>query len=160
MKRSWTTRAEKLANKGLIVPPTEEKAMRELTGHKVNPANDTLDVLVMDQPGSGGANHHYQVRGFNTGTNPSDPFTQRYGKPGDHTTLLFQNGPIAEVGVNGITHEALLAVLIDRLECFQAGKFANEYNAAALDHLRSAQGVLLDRTRARMARGVEGTHTV
>lgn len=35
---------------------------------------------------------------------------------------------------------------------------ANDYNAAALTHLQSAQGSLLDRTRERMARGVEGTH--
>lgn len=29
--------------------------MRELTDHKVNPANDVLTVSVIDEPGSGGA---------------------------------------------------------------------------------------------------------
>jgi len=38
--------------------------MRELTGHKVNPANDRLTVRVMDEPGAGGACHHYRVTGF------------------------------------------------------------------------------------------------
>lgn len=124
--------------------------LRELTSHKVNPANDVLVVESHDAPGSGGAHHAYTI------TIPADkrtPYPTKYG-------ILFQNGPIAEVGVNGITHEALLAILVDRLECFQAGKFANDYNAAALNHLRSAQGVLQDRTRERMARNVEGTHTV
>lgn len=116
--------------------------MREITGHKVNPVNDLLTIMAIDAPGSGGANHVYEVLGL----------------PAHSMTLEFQNGPIGEAGVNGITHEVLLAILIDRMEAFQSGPFANDYNAAALDHLCSAKGCLLDRTRERMARGVEGTH--
>lgn len=134
--------------------------MRELTGHKVNPANDLLKIEALDEPGSGGANHLYQITGFNTRSNLSDPFTARHGQPAEHATVLFQNGPIAEAGVNGVTHEALLAILIDRLECFQKGPFANHYNENALGSLKAAQGWLLDRTRSRVERGVEGTHTV
>jgi hypothetical protein len=134
--------------------------MRELTGHKVNPANDVLKIEVLDEPGAGGANHLYHITGFSSRSNASDPWTARHGQPAEHSTILFQNGPIAEVGVNGITHEALLAILIDRLEAFQAGPYANDYNATALSHLQSAQGALLDRTRERMARSVEGTHQV
>ena len=133
--------------------------MRELNGHKVNPANDVLTVHVLDEPGSGGAHHLYQISGFHTVTNRSDPFT--FGghiEPTKRSTILFQNGPINDVGVNGVTHEALLAILIDRLECFQNGPFANDFNKSALWHLREAQTVLLNRTRERMARGVEGTH--
>ena len=62
--------------------------------------------------------------------------------------------------VNGITHEALLAILIDRLECFQHGPFANEYNAEALDCLHTALAALQTRTAIRTARGVEGTHQI
>lgn len=134
--------------------------MRELQGHKVNPANDRLEVTALDVRGSGGANHLYQIHGFNTKTNPSDPFTSRHGSPATYMTVLFQNGPIAEVGINGVTHEALLAILIDRLEAFQKGAYACLENETALAHLRDAQAALQARTRARMARGVEGTHTV
>lgn len=88
--------------------------MREITSHQVNPANDTLTITAEDDPGSGGANHLYMIRGFNTGTNPSCPFVARHGSPAEHATVLLQNGPIAEVGVNGVTHEALLAIVIDR----------------------------------------------
>lgn len=129
---------------------------RELTGHKVNPANDMLRVMVTDEPGAGGANHRYAISGFNAGNNPSEDVSM----PIAHNTIVFQNGPIAEVGVNGVTHEALLAILIDRLEGFQRGKYASRENAIALTHLQDAQHWLQHRTRERMARGVEGTNIV
>lgn len=133
---------------------------RELDGHKVNGCNNTLTVRAIDERGSGNASHLYMIRGFNTETNPSCPFKERYGKPSDHTTILFQNGPIKEAGVNGVTHEVLLAVLIDRLEGFQSGPYACDANQKALDALRVAQESLLSRTKERLSRGVEGTHKI
>ena len=73
---------------------------------------------------------------------------------------MFQQGPIGEVGVNGVTHEALLAILVDRMRSFQAGPYACRENALVLTKLEEAQQWLLSRTRARMVRGVEGTHQV
>lgn len=137
--------------------------MRELTGHKVNGCNDALKISVLDEPGAGGANHLYQISGINTRTNKSCPFNTGQGLPTDNATvvfLLFQNGPIPEVGTNGVTHEALLAIVIDRLESFQDGPFACRENDAALTFLESAMMWLKKRTEARLARGVEGTHTV
>jgi hypothetical protein len=134
--------------------------MRTITDHQVNPANDTLTITVEDEPGSGGANHLYMIRGFDTKSNASDPFVARHGSPATHATVLFQNGPIAQVGVNGVTHEALLAIVADRLRSFQAGPYHSEDNAAALAHINAAQAALQKRTRERMARGVEGTHTI
>lgn len=132
--------------------------MRTLTDHIVNPANDSISITVMDEPGSGGAQHLYMVEGFNTASNPSDSFVERHGQPSQHTTILFQNGPIAEVGVNGITQEVLLAIVADRLRSFQAGPFACKANACALTHIEEAQHWLQQRTLERMRRGVEGTH--
>lgn len=121
--------------------------MRELTGHKVNPANDQLQVWADDAPGSGGAHHRYMIK---LPVQPTDaPVLYQ---------IRFQDGPIAEVGINGLTHEALLAILIDRLECFEAGPYASEFNARALGYLQAAQESLQARTKERMARGVEGTH--
>lgn len=134
--------------------------MRELIGHKVNPANDVLQVTVEDEPGSGGANHRYRIAEFDVRTNPSTGQYHLYPGPFTNLTVLFQNGPINEVGVNGVTHEALLAILIDRMEGFQAGPYASHDNQEALDAMRVAQTALQRRTLARMARGVEGTHTV
>ena len=132
--------------------------MRELTGHKVNGCNDALKIEALDEPGSGGANHDYAISFYDErGGHYRSPSSDR-----DHRNCIisFQNGPIAEVGVNGVTHEALLAILIDRLESFQAGPYKCEENAAALSHLQAAQAALKSRTEKRMARGVEGTHAV
>ena len=118
--------------------------MRTIESHKVNPANDQIELNVTDAVGAGGANHRYEM----------------ILPDGRVYCLDFQNGPIAEAGVNGITHECLIAICIDRLECFQAGPFACAENGEALTHLLQAQAALHARTKARMARNVEGTHTV
>lgn len=134
--------------------------MRTIDDHKVNPANDTLKVETHDEPGTGGANHLYMITGFDTASNPSCPFMERHGAPAKHSTILFQNGPIAEVGVNGLTQEVLLAVVADRLRSFQAGPFACRENALALTKVEEAMHWLQQRTLARMRRGVEGRSAV
>jgi hypothetical protein len=134
--------------------------MRTIEDHKVNPANDTLSITVIDEPGSGGACHHYKIEGFNTSSNASDPFVVRHGGPAEHATVLFQNGPITDVGVNGVTHEVLLAIVADRLRSFQKGPYSCKANACALTHIEEAMHWLQQRTIERMRRGVEGMHTV
>lgn len=71
------------------------------------------------------------------------------------TGISFQNGPVKEHGVNGVTNEALLAILIDRIE-FLNGKFHSADNDKALNHCKLALEALERRTKERMARGVEG----
>ena len=133
--------------------------MRTIEDHKVNPANDTLSITVVDEPGAGGANHAYKVSGFDLSTNPSagDGVLQNAATS---TMVYFQNGPIPESGVNGLTHEALLAIVADRLRSFQKGPYSCKANACALTHIEEAQHWLQQRTIERMRRGVEGTHTV
>lgn len=139
--------------------PSGDKPAREITSHRVNPTNDKLVITVLDEPGSGGACHLYRISGYDTTTNPSD-FDHVRGEqpPEDGVDIIFQNGPIAEVGVNGVTHEALLAILIDRMEAFQDGPFKCDENAVALHGLKFAQRALHGRTARRMQQGVEGTH--
>lgn len=72
--------------------------------------------------------------------------------------LSFQRGPARDAGINGITHELLLHVLIDRLESFQAGPYACAENAEALGALKHALNYLNKRTAEREKRGVEGTN--
>ncbi len=136
--------------------------MRQLTDHIVegDSANHQLTITVLDEPGQGGACHRYDISGIDTSTNVGEDSLARV-LPGSERTvvpLLFQNGPIKEVGVNGITHEALLAILIDRLRSFQAGPYANRANAIALTHGEEMLMWLQQRTRERIKRGVEGTH--
>lgn len=134
--------------------------MRTLDEHKVNPVNDALNIQVLDEPGNGGANHLYRIKGLNTANNPSDKLVANYEQAVDHATILFQNGPINEVGVNGVTHEALLAVVADRLRGFQKGAYACKANACALTHIEEALHWLQQRTLERMRRGVEGFNVI
>jgi hypothetical protein len=127
--------------------------MREIKDHIVNPCNDKLTIVVTDESGAGGANHAYTIGGFHTATNPSAT-----DKDQTAVEILFQNGPINEAGVNGITQEVLLAIVADRLRSFQAGPFSCKANACALTHIEEAQHWLQQRTLERMRRGVEGTN--
>jgi hypothetical protein len=131
----------------------EQKIMRQLNEHKINPANDIITITVTDEPGAGGANHRYHIDWIpkDGGVDPRTP---------NYVDIVFQNGPIAEAGVNGITQEVLLAIVADRLRSFQKGPYSCKANACALTHIEEAQHWLQQRTIERMRRGVEGTHAV
>ena len=132
---------------------------RKLTSHAVNGLNEALIIHVMDEPGQGNACHEYAIT-FNDpklGGQERSPISDKHGR---NCLISFQNGPIAEAGVNGISNEALLAIVRDRLEGFQSGPYACETNQTALDHVVGAMESLASRTAERVARGVEGTHTV
>lgn len=127
-------------------------AMRNLTDHIVegDSANHQLTITVTDEPGQGGANHKYEIA---WPAHPSEGFLHEHG-----CHISFQNGPIKEFGVNGVTQEALLAIVIDRLRSFQAGPFATGANHNALADCLSALNWLQQHTRDRIKRGVEGSH--
>jgi hypothetical protein len=131
------------------------KKMRTLTDHKLNGLNDALNILVLDEPGQGGACHHYAV---SLSVPPDDPIGISPTVARTAWTIDFQEGPIKEALYNGLSGEALLAILIDRLRGFQAGPYACRDNAVALTHLEEALMWLQKRTRERLARGVEGTN--
>ncbi len=132
---------------------------RQITDHIVSGDQAVqLTITVVDEPGSGGANHRYDITGFDTASNPAQANAEGYVTSFSRLPVIFQNGPIKEAGVNGITQEALLAIVIDRLRSFQAGPYACDDNAVALDSCEDALSFLQRRTKARIARGVEGTH--
>lgn len=121
--------------------------MRTLTDHIVSGDQAVqVNIAVIDEPGQGGANHTYEIS-----------FQTKIGGVACQR-IDFQNGPIKEFGINGITQEALLAIVIDRLRSFQAGQFSCRENAIALTHIEEALMWLQRRTVARIKRGVEGTN--
>ena len=131
--------------------------MREVTGFDVNDTG--LKIHVLDEPGHGGANHVYGISGMDFTRNQA-AIDAPDDRPEGEASILFQCGTIPENGVNGVTQEALLAIVIDRLRSFQAGKFACRENALALTKLEEAVHWLNHRTRTRLLRGVEGQHKV
>jgi len=117
--------------------------MRKITDHIANPVNDRIEITAQGDIGRGGENVNYLVEV------PDDDACT--------VDIYFQNGPIAEVGVNGVTNEVLLAIVIDRLRSLQAGPFKCDDNDYALFAAEDALHWLKERTRDRMERGVEGT---
>ena len=97
-----------------------------------------VEIDRINDPGRGGGYGTYRIR---TGQE-ADSF------------LFFQ----AQPGGHGVTNESLLAVVIDRLRCFQAGEFACEENAAAMRMIETGLQHLHQRTRYRKSRGVEGMY--
>lgn len=147
--------------------------MRELTDHRVNETNEALKITVLDEPGAGGANHQYQITWSGEIKKPTIEELEKMLAEGKKPNIApsgavslsnvcfigFQNGPIKEAGVNGVTQEALMAIVIDRLRSFQAGPYSCKENSVALTHIETAMLWLQKRTRDRQARGVEGTST-
>ena len=123
--------------------------MRTLTDHIVegDSVNHQLTINVLDEHGQGGACHAYQIVWY----------AEQEDKSYLAVPITFQKGPIKEFGVNGVTHESLLAIVIDRLRCFQNGPYGCADNAEALEGCAKALHALQCRTVARIARGVEGT---
>lgn len=101
-----------------------------------------------------GSASRYVLSGFNAESNPVAVDSDNKNE----LVILFQNGVLPEVGVNGVTPELLLDVLIHKFEGFQSGKFACEENEKALAGMRAAKEAIQSRLANRQARGVEGTH--
>lgn len=122
--------------------------MREIKTHRLlgeregvdRTQDDDIEIRVLDSPGVGGACHLYSM-GL---------------KGGGEQVIHFQEKPRKEVGVNGVSIEALLAICKDRLEGFQTGKFVHMTNQIALEHVDKALEALHVRSRDRVKRGVEG----
>jgi hypothetical protein len=123
--------------------------MRQVTSHKVagNEKNE-LFIAVTDEPGAGGASHEY-VAYYSP-----DPEGIEYASP--IVNINFQNGPIPVNGINGVTHEVLLAIVADRLNSFQIGPYPCAENDMALHHVVQALNWLKQRTEDRIKRAVEG----
>jgi hypothetical protein len=93
-----------------------------------------------------GAPHHFTVMA--TDSDSTKPLGE----------VHFQEGPIKEVGVNGVANEDLLHMVISRLEHFQLTEWACRENALAQTKIEEALLWLRKRTMGRENRGVEGTH--
>lgn len=106
------------------------------------------DVYVLDEKGNGGANHVYMIC--------------KKDKDILDSVLVdinFQKGPRKEgSSTNGILDTDLLEIVRHRLQGFQEGPFASDYNAHALKHIEEALHCLNARVEDRIDRNVLGTN--
>lgn len=107
------------------------------------------EIQVIDAPGAGGACQAYVILGLATiNQNPSYDLLPLQFRPNRRGIgILFQNGNPAETDANGVHMEDLLAILIDRLEGFQAGPAACLQNADALTYCKEALAALDNRSQ-------------
>lgn len=70
-------------------------------------------------------------------------------------SVQFQLGPVKQVGLNGLTNEAMLAILIHRTKYLDS-KFPCNENKHAIEAMQSALNAFESRTKGRIDRGVEG----
>lgn len=105
------------------------------------------DVYAIDEKENGGANHEYLIsidRGLQV------PIEVK---------IQMQNGARKDENtINGIIDSDLLEIVRHRLQCFQAGPFASEYNAKALEYLEMTLMYMNRRVEDRIERNVLGTY--
>lgn len=92
--------------------------------------------------------HSYAIANAENGTQPLLFIRKKPAADGSGALITAQDGT---------TTEAVIEVLIDRLEYLNT-LVPSEYNDAALDHLTNALAALEERQSDRQTRGVEGTN--
>ena len=119
-----------------------EKLTTIQKGEKLN------EVFAADEKGNGGANHEYHIV-INDG--------KEKNVANDVVVIQFQNGARKEKNsIHGVLDNDLLEIVRHRMQCFQAGAFATEYNAKALEHIELALMYMNRRVEDRIERNVLG----
>jgi hypothetical protein len=128
---------------GIVGPPVQFS--RQLHGHQVNAVNQGITILSSDELSAGGAPKYHSF------------LIRRRGAIEPQVVVIpWHEGDPAEVGTTGLTFEATLEALIDRLQHLQHGPFPCKHNEMAMRHLIEARRCMNDRTAERIERGVDG----
>jgi len=123
--------------------------MKEVTEHIVNDHDRQPEIFAGPIVSPGNASQIYEL---------TYPYTHPESYELDQTGFESVALEFVTLDNGGVTNEALLAIVIDRLEGFQAGPFACDENQLALDSAKASLEFLKMRTKERQARGVENTH--
>jgi hypothetical protein len=108
------------------------KKFRTVTKHQIDVFNQDLSIEVLSPP--------------NRQTKATVDYLISNAVSGIELAYIkFQEGDPAKVGINGISNEALIAIVLDRLKSFQDGPHNNKFNTEAMSLLEAALDVLEDR---------------
>jgi hypothetical protein len=77
---------------------------------------EELEISVGDDPGPDGVCSRYDIVNVDFEKHPAYEGRHGYGSGRGRLVVLFQQGDPDEVGLNGVTEEALLAIVVDRLK--------------------------------------------
>lgn len=128
--------------------------MREILDHHDGHGLTESLRIVADDPGPGGASHHYTVT-VPVGTADDPDIADGLIV----ANIQFQRGPrnVAD-STPGIVESVLLAIVADRMRCFNEGEYRCRENALVLTHVEEAMHWLKARADAWARRGVLGTY--
>jgi hypothetical protein len=126
----------------------------ELSLPPLNEHSKNLSIVASGANETTGAHHRYDIANFDASTNPA----YRDSDTANLLTILFQQGPVPDVGINGVTPEAVLVCLLHLFEGYQTSKFACPENEEAIKGFQASLDAIRSRTASRIERGVEGTH--
>lgn len=125
---------------------------RELYDHKNNKFNrECVEVKTADERANDNAHHKYTISVWQHAQSDAETSVLK-----EAVTLNFQNGGLREVGPNGITDQALLAIVLDRLRSFNDGQYRCRENSIAVTKIEEALLWMKKRSNDRARRGVEG----
>lgn len=106
------------------------------------------EVFAADEIGPGGANHVYHILS-----------SEKDGTAEFLAEIKLQCGARKDPdSQHGVIDSDLVEIVRDRLKAFQAGPFASDYNAKALEHLEEALMWMNRRVEDRIERNVLGTY--
>lgn len=124
---------------------------RPLFDHKNNKFNrQCVEVFTTDAVQQDGANHAYRIEVYDRYDGKKDEGMRA------KCELPFQNGGLKEVGANGITDQALLAIILDRMRGFNDGPFRCRENSIIITKIEEALMWMEKRANDRSRRNVEG----
>lgn len=147
--------AEQTGNEEFATLPQKDTGTLLETGSH-NEHASSLKILATCPHAVTGADHRYDITGFNASKNPGFKEDDKE----NILTILFQQGAVPEVGINGVTPESLLLCIQHLFTGYQTSKFACDENATVLEGVDMALTAIRARTADRTERGVEGTHEV
>jgi len=128
---------------------TQATKPRRLIAHDPPHHCAGLIVEAIDSPGPGSAGYLYRISGYDPRANATAPLCDP--PTPDRLQLLFQRGEVDAVGLNGVTVEALLAIVEDRLRDWSRGLYPCEETTHALARVQEAS-LWLHRRASRLAR--------
>lgn len=125
--------------------------MRHISSHTAH-GSSALRITADDAPFRGMPAHRYDVEGFDTANNRavrSGGFVPRFR----NLSIIFATDDAAanDIGPDGITMDAMLAILADHLHGLQSGPTASQGKQLALEYVESARDVLAQDSGAQQA---------
>ncbi|MEY2864566.1 MAG: putative exported protein [Pseudomonadota bacterium] len=127
-----------------------------VTGRPINVDDAGIkQTMVIERDGMTVDSLTHNVEGVDIVPDGCEYFVSHSDGDGDVASILFQNGPVSDNGINGLTNEVLLEILLHRTAVLD-GRFPCHENKMALKHMREALVFLDMRTKRRQKEGTDG----